>query len=389
MLLTTKEIEQNVQDDARRDLPATKKVLHLINGEHFSGAERVQDLLALRLPEFGYTVGFACLKPDKFPKFRQSIDAELFEVSMRSRFDFKCVQRVIELYRTKDYSALHAHTPRTLLIGRLAAGRLKCPLFYHVHSPVGRDSSRNFANRINTWLETWSLKRVTQMICVSRSLSSYMRELGHPENKLCVVSNGVATINELPNRRIPGSSWVLGVMALFRPRKGLEVLLDAVQILKRRGTKVRVRAVGTFETASYQREILKRVDELEISELIDWTGFQADVNQELQKMDVFVLPSLYGEGLPMVVLEAMANAVPVVASRVEGIPEAVRDGVDGLICEPGNATNLADCLQEMIADIRRWKTMSRASYDRQRRELSDISMSKGLAAVYDSVLANA
>jgi glycosyltransferase involved in cell wall biosynthesis len=305
---------------------------------------------------------------------------------MKSRIDFRAVKRVIDIYRKHDYSALHAHTPRTLLVARIAADCLGCPLMYHVHSPVGRDSNRGLTNRINTWLETWSLRRVTKMICVSRSLKNYMLELGHSPDKVCVVNNGVATINELSQRNLPGATWVIGVMALFRPRKGLEVLLDAVELLKRRGVFVRVRAVGQFETGSYESEIMKRVADLGISEQIEWTGFQTDVNQQLCKMDVFVLPSLYGEGLPMVVLEAMANAVPVVASNVEGIPEAVRDGIDGLIFEPGNHQSLAEKIQELLSNLRRWKLMSRSAFDHQRRSLSDISMAKGVAAVYDQIL---
>ena len=62
--------------------------------------------------------------------------------------------------------------------------------------------------------------------------------------------------------------------------------------------------------------------QLRLSEQITWTGFTRDVTAELLKMDLFVLPSLFGEGLPMVVLEAMAAGVPVVATRVAGMPEA-------------------------------------------------------------------
>ncbi|MFK7767047.1 MAG: glycosyltransferase [Mariniblastus sp.] len=363
----------------------TVKVLHLINGEHFSGAERVQDLLAMAMPRFGYEVGFACVKPEKFPTVRES-SGELYETPMKSKFDVFCGGRVAKVFHEHEYQILHAHTPRTLMIGRLAARKLGCPLVYHVHSPVGRDSERGWANKLNTKIESWSLAGVDRMICVSNSLAGYMRELGHPNDKIRVVSNGVAAINDLPTRKQPGKRWTIGTMALFRPRKGTEVLLDALAILKKRNVDVSLRAVGPFETKDYESEILARVEKLGIGDMIDWTGFQTNVNEQLRKMDVFVLPSLYGEGLPMVVLESMANAIPVVASNVEGIPEAVRDGVDGLIFEPSNAEDLAEKLQSLIGNNDTWKSMSESSVERQRNELSDVSMARGVATIYDELL---
>lgn len=361
------------------------KVLHLINGEHFSGAERVQDLLAMAMPQFGYSAGFACVKPDKFPDVRNST-SELFETKMNSKFDVFCAGRIAKVFRENNYKLLHAHTPRTLLLGRLAARKLKCPLVYHVHSPVGRDSDRGFVNKLNTAIESWSLDGVDQMICVSNSLAGYMRELGHNPLIIKVVSNGVEVISDLPKRELPGKTWTIGTMALFRPRKGTEVLLDALAILKEKNIDVTLRAVGPFETKEYENEILARVEKLGIGEMIEWTGFQTNVNEQLRKMDMFVLPSLYGEGLPMVVLESMANAIPVVASRVEGIPEAVRDGVDGLIFEPGDATDLAEKLESLVGDNQRWQSMSASSLSRQQSELSDISMARGVATIYDGLL---
>ena len=363
------------------------KVLHLINGEHFSGAERVQDLLAMAMPQFGYETGFACVKPDKFPGVRESQDCELFETKMNSKFDIFCARRVAKVFRDNNYKIIHAHTPRTLLIGRLASIQLKCPLVYHVHSPVGRDSDRGFINKLNLAMESWSLNGVDRMICVSNSLAGYMeKELGHDGDKIRVVSNGVAAIDDLPTRELPGKRWTIGTMALFRPRKGTEVLLDALAILKSKNIDVTLRAVGPFETPEYENEIMAQVEKLGIGDMIEWTGFQTNVNEQLRKMDVFVLPSLYGEGLPMVVLESMANAIPVVASRVEGIPEAVRDGIDGLIFEPSNPQDLADKLESLIGDNDRWNEMSQSAVERQRNELSDISMARGVALVYDDIL---
>ena len=363
----------------------TVKVLHLINGEHFSGAERVQDLLATALPEFGYEVGFVCLKPKKFPEVRNS-ETPLFNLNMKSKFDFGCFKRVVKIAREHDYQILHAHTPRTLMVGSMAAKRLGCPLVYHVHSPVGRDSSRGVMNRLNTMMEKFSLRRVDRMICVSNSLAGYMRELGHDSEKLRVVSNGVAPMQSAQPRTASKGVWTIGTMALFRPRKGTEVLLDALKILKDKGTEVKLRAVGPFETPEYEAEILQQVDRLQIGDMVQWTGFQTDVNKQLDQMDVFVLPSLYGEGLPMVVLEAMANAVPVVAADVEGIPEAVRDGIDGLIFEPAKAQDLAEKLDSLIGDGERLTKMSRSSLRRQREELSDTAMADGVSKVYEELL---
>lgn len=379
-----------VKADATELNPALKKtktikVLHLINGEHFSGAERVQDLLAQALPEFGFEVGFVCLKANKFPEVRNS-QTPLFEMEMKSKFDLGCYRRLIDLVVKNDYQMIHAHTPRTLMIGNLAARKLGCPLVYHVHSPVGRDSDRGLMNRLNTWMEKYSLRRVDRMICVSNSLAGYMQQLGHSQNKLRVVANGVAPLPDVVPRSAPVGVWTIGTMALFRPRKGTEVLLDALKILKDHDVPVKLRGVGPFETPEYESEIMAHVDRLGIADRIEWTGFQTDVNQQLSLMDAFVLPSLYGEGLPMVVLEAMANAVPVIASDVEGIPEAVRDGIDGMIFKAADAGDLADKLMALIGDEQRGVSMSRSSLNRQREKLSDVAMAQGVAEVYRELL---
>lgn len=383
MILKPHQIEAICSEDQPE---SCTKVLHLINGEHFSGAERVQDLLAMQLPQFGYEVGFACLKPGKFPKVRQSQNvAELFEVGMRSKFDWRAIKKISRIVNDEKYEVIHAHTPRSLLVGRLVAKRTRRPLVYHVHSPVGRDSERKFHNFINTVLEKWSLKQVQKMICVSNSLMGYMQEIGHSPGKLAVVQNGVPVVEDLPNRSAPEGRWTIGTMALFRPRKGTEVLLDALAELKTRGCDVHLRAVGPFETPEYKTEVLFRVQQLGLEDSITWTGFQRNVNRQLEKMDLFVLPSLYGEGLPMVVLESMACGVPVVASRVEGIPEAIRDNEDGLIFDPGNSHDLADKLESLITAKDRWLPMRDSALQRQREQLSDVSMARKVAAIYDAL----
>lgn len=375
----------NLQPSSPPDL---RQVLHVINGEHYSGAERVQDLLGLTLPAWGYGAGFVSLKPGRFSESRRCVACPVFQVPMRSRFDLSCGKTVARLVREHGYELLHAHTPRSLLVASRAARLAGVPLVYHVHSPVGRDCGSWVRNRVNTWFESRLLRGCDQMICVSGSLQQYMLGLGHRADRLSVVRNGVPVRPAGLSGPVDGT-WTLGTVALFRPRKGLEVLIQALAHLRRAGFRVRLLAVGPFETPAWQAEIFQLVERLEVSDMIEWTGFEKDVDTKLRQMQILVLPSLYGEGLPMVVLEAMAVGVPVVASRVEGIPEAVRDGQDGRIFEPGDSRDLAEKIGQIIANPEEWQRMGASARERQRDQLSDQSMARQVAAVYDRALASA
>ncbi len=360
------------------------RVLHIINGEHYSGAERVQDLLAQRLPDFGFDVGFLCLRSGLFEANRQARSAPITTVEMKSKFDNRPARRLVELVASEGYTILHAHTPRSLKVAASAAATLRMPLVYHVHSPVGRDSKRWLANKVNTIVENYFLRRVAKMICVSSSLKKYMLSLGHADDRLVVVPNGVPVVGTPPIEK-PTSEFVLGMVALFRPRKGTEVLLEALAILRKRNECVRLLAVGPFETKEYEQQILSLAAQLGVADQIEWTGFTKDVTARLQQMHALVLPSLFGEGLPMVVLEAMAAGLPVIASKVEGIPEAIRDGVDGLLFAAASPAQLADRILTLKSDLSRWEQMGHSARDRHRECLSDVAMARKVAAIYQSL----
>lgn len=362
------------------------RVLHAINGEHYSGAERVQDLLAQWLPECGFSVGFACLKPDRFPRMRQSQEAPLHPLAMRGKLDLRAAWRLADIVRSEGYALIHAHTPRSALVARLAAARAGVPMVYHVHSPAARDSTRGWTDRMNALVERASLAGGVRLIAVSQSLGRHMIAAGFPAQRVTVVPNGVPQRAAPAAWRRPEGEWTLGMVALFRPRKGLEVLLDALADLRREGLPLRLRAVGPFETADYQADILARAARLKIDEQIDWTGFTSDVTAELARIDLFVLPSLFGEGLPMVVLEAMAAGVPVVATRVEGVPEAVRDGEDGLLAAPGDPADLARAIGRLVRGEADAEALRHSALARQRDHFSARSMARGVAAVYRKLL---
>jgi glycosyltransferase involved in cell wall biosynthesis len=364
---------------------AHARVLHVINGEHYSGAERVQDLLAQYLGPCGFDVGFASLKPGKFATLRRSQAAPLVDLPMRSRFDLKPARQIAQLVRSENYSIIHTHTPRAALVGRVAAALSGVPLVHHLHSPTANDSTRGWQNFCNARMERYAVRGASAIIAVSTSLAEYALKQNF-RVPIQVVPNGVPTRGPLSHCVTPSGVWTLGTVALFRPRKGLEVLLESLALLRSQDVPVRLRAVGEFETAAYQQAILDQVCRLRIGNFVDWVGFSDDVPAELWQMDLFVLPSLFGEGLSMVILEAMASGVPLVATRVEGVTDAVRDGIDGLVVPPGDSIALAAEIRRYVTGDVDWSKIRRSAQARQAEHFSAESMAAGTAEVYREVL---
>ncbi|MEM6329704.1 MAG: glycosyltransferase, partial [Planctomycetota bacterium] len=379
------EREPSRGEEARAPAPPTR-VLHVINGEHFAGAERVQDLLALRLGEHGYGVGFVALKPGRFGEARRSTAAPLTELAMASRWDLRAARSVARLATTGGYRLLHAHTPRSLLIAAIAARRTGLPLVYHVHSPTSRDTTHRLRNWLNARVEAWGVRAAARLITVSPTLTRHMQSQGVAADTLCCVLNGVPAVPGATPRRPPTGEWTLGMVALFRPRKGAELLIESLATLRSRGVPLRLRMIGPFESAAYGEQLTGLARQRGVEGAIDWTGFTDCVPAELAKVDALALPSLFGEGLPMVVLEAMAAALPVVATRCEGVAQAVVDRQTGLLVEPGSGAALTAAIGQLVTGGVDYAALSAAALDRHAERFSDAIMARNVAAVYGRLL---
>lgn len=371
-------------------MPSRQKpigVLHIINGEHFSGAERVQQLLGKRLPDECVAPYFACLKQGKFQQNCGLEDGRVFVEPMRSRFDWRCVSRLTSLARDLDVDILHAHTPRSAMVASVVARKLDVPWVFHVHSPTARDSTRMLINRINDLVERASLLSCDHIVTVSKSLRREMLRRGYDRSRISCVPNGVPSQEPIdPIARINQDEWRLGMVALVRPRKGIEVLLEALAKTIPSYPNVSLDVIGPFETTEYEESVQKLIDTLGVREKVRFVGFTNNVPAAMRNLDAMVLPSLFGEGMPMVVLEALALGVPVIATKVEGTPEIVRDGVEGLLAEPGCASSISEKIVQMVESRSEWARMSARAYDRHQEKFSDEQMAKKIAKVYRKLI---
>jgi len=170
-------------------------------------------------------------------------------------------------------------------------------------------------------------------------------------------------------------------------RKGVSDLLRAFRILKDQRDLTHVQCVigGTGEE---MENLIRLAEELGIREYIDFLGWIDGAQKEmaLKNSQILVLPS-YNEGLPIAVLEGMSYGMPIIATNVGDMAEAVHDKVNGYLIEPGNITQLAECLLKML-DKERYMEFSRASKRIAVEKFSDESYFRNIHRVFSVVLKN-
>jgi glycosyltransferase involved in cell wall biosynthesis len=166
--------------------------------------------------------------------------------------------------------------------------------------------------------------------------------------------------------------------------KGHTILLKAIHTLAERHQNVRLLVLGDGPL----RDPLKtEVIRLGLDGIVIFAGHQEQSYDFIHMMDIFVLPSLH-EGIPMVLLEALAFERPVVASRVGGIPEVVSHNASGMLVNPGNDAELAVALQELIQDRQMAVSLGVAGRNRVEQEFDAALMAQRTATMYQSVCRN-
>ena len=195
------------------------------------------------------------------------------------------------------------------------------------------------------------LFRDARVILLSERLYPDVRKYV-PEERVSYCANGVSVpdLDFSTPPAAPPEMTILFLSNMIRS-KGVSVLIEACRLLKERGIGFRCSLVGAL-SADYPGDSL--VDEIRRQGVEDRVTYEGPAYGEgkwnaFAKADVFVHPTL-NDSFPLVVLEAMGTGLPVVTTAEGGIPDMVRDGVDGLICPKGDPSALADALQKLLSD---------------------------------------
>lgn len=151
-----------------------------------------------------------------------------------------------------------------------------------------------------------------------------------------------------PRPRRGGGPFGLTCVGQLQPAKGQHVLLDALALLVRSGQHVHLTLVGDGPDRD---ALVAHAHRVGVADAVTFTGTlnQKQVGDVYARTDAFVLAS-FAEGVPVVLMEAMAACIPCVATRITGIPELIRDGTDGLLVTPSSASELAAAVARLVDD---------------------------------------
>ena len=366
------------------------RVAHLVLGGDVAGGQLVALSLARAARGRGGDVVF--LSPWR-GSFTELVEGEGFTVR---RVDVSRLYRlagILELRRAlRDLrvDVLHTHTLLAAnVLSRLAARFAGVPVVCHLHIEE-RLRPQRLPRAISRTLDSATARLCARILVVSEGTRRAYERQGYPARLMEVVPNGIdiatAGTNRHPGLReelgIPDGARLVGEIGRLCDVKGQRELIAALARLP----GVHAVLVGDdLEAGGAYREALEReADRLGVRDRVVFAGYRPDADAILEELDLFVLPS-WVEGLPLVVLEAMAHRKPVVATPVGGTPELVLDGETGLLVPPRDPERLAQAIKRVLADPELARRLGEAGYARVAERFTEEAMTRRVLEVYDEV----
>jgi glycosyltransferase involved in cell wall biosynthesis len=243
------------------------------------------------------------------------------------------VFRLANLFRAQQIDIVHTHNSKPLLYAGSAARLAKVGGV--IHTCHGR---RQHATKRQNVAFRLACRFADRMVCVSQDIACLCEDQHISAAKTCTIPNGIDLQRfGFSGPRAGGPAVYVGRLS---PEKDVPSLLRAIAFVVAQAPAFRLQIAGD---GPCRAELISLARSLGVAENVEFLGEIKDIPTLLRQASLLVLPSLT-EGMPLTILEAMACGLPVIATRVGGIPEAVADGATGLLVSPGELQHLADAL---------------------------------------------
>jgi glycosyltransferase involved in cell wall biosynthesis len=354
-------------------------ILHADSARSWRGGQNQVLLTAEGQAARGHQVALACRRGGALAARARGAGLQVHAAGFRGEAWPTAVLALARLVRRLSPEVVHLHDPHAISTGvlalRLARRRPLTIATRRVDFELGR-------------LSRWKYLACHRVIVVSRAIARVIEAGGVPPERLRLVYEGVPdrtppaggreALNELG---VPPSAAVVGNVAALTDHKDHATLVAAATLLMRQAPHAYVVVVGEGEERS---ALEARIRDSGLAGRVILTGFRGDVDRLLAAFDVFCLSSRL-EGLGTSVLDAMAFALPVVATDAGGLPEAVEDGVTGRVVPGRDPRALADALWALLADPERRLSMGAAGRRRFLERFTAARMVEGTLAAYEDL----
>ncbi len=353
-------------------------ILHVDPERGFGGGERQVLGLLAHLQAAGHRQTLAADPRGRIATLAADLGVAVVPLAIRNHLDVPAGRRLAGLLAREPYAILHFHTARAHALAAFL-GRSTGP-------------SRVVTRRMDYRLRGgWYTRRlynhgVQAVIAISEGVRAMLVASGVEPARIHLVPSGVEVerFAAAPGSRaaararygMENGRWLAVVVGALEERKGHAVLLDAVASY--RDPRLRVLCAGD---GSLRAPLIARAASLGLGEVVRFLGPLADVAPMLAAADALVMPS-HHEGLGVAALEAMAAGLPVVASRVGGLPDAVVHEETGLLVPPGDAPALAAAIARLAADPILARRLGDAGRARVAARFGMAAMAEGTLAVY-------
>lgn len=298
------------------------------------------------------------------------------------------IRETVARIRAGKFDLIHSHGYRADLIGFVAAKRVGLPIVSTCHGFISTDAHLRLYNKLDLYL----LRYFNRVIAVSERMKRDLVARGVDGARVQVITNAISEESRTGAERIRGQArsrlgiaqdeFVVGFVGRLAEEKGLGHLLEAARRWAPSDYRWRLVLVGDGPQRAALEEAVRSFG---LTGRVIFAGFQSDTAEWYPAMDVFVLPSLT-EGTPMVLLEAMTNGIPVIATSVGGVPAIISSGENGILVPPADPARLLEAMQSVAADGDLRKRLCARAIDLIRRDYNVADWIRQVTGAYTMTL---
>lgn len=358
------------------------RILHIIESLEFGGAEKIVISLANSMAGM-HEVAICCLK--RIGALGPEVDRRIkvFCLNKGEGNDYVLPFRLARLIRRHGHDIVHTHNWGVFLEGGLAGVFARTPVLIHsVHGPYAAYSgtlSSRIKIALRHFLERLLSRRFHRITAVSDAIREYIvREIGIDPGRVVTVHNGIPVDDSIPATKTGGDEVTLIAVGRLAEIKNHMLMVRAFHEALKEGATARLIIVGDGPERPSIENFL-RTNRLE--DKVKLLGFRSDIVELLRGADVFILTSRY-EGISVALLEAMRAGLPVIATRVGGVPETVRDGKTGLLVGQDDLQGLVQAMRTLVQSGELRREMGRRGRDFLIEEFSLAVMNSRYTNIY-------